>query len=134
MHPYVQAISNLYAAFGRQDIPGILAQLAEDIEWEYGPNATDVPWLQHRRGHAGAAEFFAVLGRELEFRRFDIHGLLHEGRTVVALVDAELFVKRSGKLLREADEAHIWHFGEHGRVVRFKHATDTLAHLRAWQI
>src|SRR5262245_50883389 len=75
MHPHVQAISNIYAAFGRQDIPAILAELAEDVEWEYGPNSTDVPWLQHRRGHAGAAEFFGVLGHEFEFRKFEINGL-----------------------------------------------------------
>ncbi|HKP58754.1 MAG TPA: nuclear transport factor 2 family protein [Polyangiales bacterium] len=133
MHPYAQAVSDIYAAFGRGDIPTILEHLAEDLVWEYGHVDNDVPWLAPRRGRAGAAEFFTVLGRELEFRKFEINGILHAQNTVVALIDAELVVKRTGKTIRESDEGHIWHFGNGGRVVRFKHAADTLAHSRAWQ-
>lgn len=133
MHPYIQTVSNIYAAFGRGDIPAILEQLAEDIVWEYGHVENDVPWLKPRHGRASVAEFFSVLGRELEFRKFEINGILQAQDTVVGLLEAELYVKRTGKTIRESDEGHIWHFGNEGRVVRFKHAADTLAHARAWQ-
>jgi ketosteroid isomerase-like protein len=78
-------------------------------------------------------QFFVVLGREFEFRKFEINGILHAQNTVVALIDAELFVKRTGNTIHERDEGHIWHFDTGGRVVRFKHAADTLAHVRAWR-
>ena len=135
MSPQITIVSNIYAAFGRGDVPGILAQLAEDVEWEYGPASTDtgLPWLQPRRTRAAVGEFFGVLGRELEVRRFAPTQLLENGQTVVALIDIELLVKRTGRTIREFDEVHLWHFGADGRVARFRHAVDTLQHFRAWQ-
>lgn len=33
----------IYDAFGRGDVPAILDHLADDVEWEYGVNSTNVP-------------------------------------------------------------------------------------------
>ena len=47
-----------YDAFGRGDIPAVMATLAEDIEW----NAPDVlPHGAYVRGHEGVGGFFAGL-------------------------------------------------------------------------
>jgi len=51
----VAVIEAIYAAFGRGDIPAILAQLHGDVEWEYAQPSTDVPWFQPRRGREAAA-------------------------------------------------------------------------------
>jgi ketosteroid isomerase-like protein len=48
-------VQNIYAAFGRGDIPAILERLAPDVEWEYGVESTNVPWLQPRCGRAEVA-------------------------------------------------------------------------------
>lgn len=50
----LETIQSIYAAFGRGDIPAILAQLADDVAWEQWPDhraqQAGVPWLQERRG------------------------------------------------------------------------------------
>ncbi len=46
---HVETVQQMYEAFGKGDVPAILAHLASDVEWEYGVNSTDVPWLQLRR-------------------------------------------------------------------------------------
>ena len=37
------AVASIYEAFGRRDIPGVLAHLSEDVTWD----VTDVPWTPH---------------------------------------------------------------------------------------
>ncbi len=127
-----ETVQEMYAAFGRGDVPAILERLDPHIEWEYDASATEVPWLQPRQGRAGATEFFTSLG-ELEFHRFEPRTLLEEGNTVVARVDVDATVRKTGARFEEVDEIHIWHFGDDGLVARFRHRADTLKQLRAWQ-
>jgi ketosteroid isomerase-like protein len=124
-------IQDVYAAFGRGDIPAILGKLADDVVWEYGMNATDVPWLQPRRGRAAVAGFFEALGA-VEFKKLDIHTLLENGSTVIALIDLDATVKATGRRVVEEDEAHIWHFDGHGKVARFRHRVDSHQHWLAY--
>ncbi len=126
-------VQNIYAAFGRGDVPAILELVAEDIDWEYAPNRNEVPWLQPRRGRAGVGEFFGAVAANLEFSQFEVRNILEGERVVVALIDLTCTVKSTGRQLREVDEPHIWRFDERGRIVKFRHAADTLAQSRAWQ-
>jgi uncharacterized protein len=61
----VTTITDLYAAFGRGDIPAILDVLAEDVRWEHWDDNTaqreGVSHLQPRTGRKGTAQFFAEI-------------------------------------------------------------------------
>ena len=126
-----ETVQEIYAAFGRGDVPAILERLDPDIEWEYG-GSTEVPWLQPRRGREGAAGFFASLA-ELEMHRFEPKAIVEEGKIVVVTVDVEATVRKTGIRFEEPDEVHLWHFGDDGLATRFRHRVDTLQQLRAWQ-
>jgi ketosteroid isomerase-like protein len=128
----LNVVGQIYEAFGRGDIPAILEHLAEDVEWEYGVNSTDVPWLQPRRGRQEVPKFFEALGTSLEFHRFVPKTFLESDDVVVVLIDLEATVKATGRRILEEDEAHIWHF-EGGQVVRFRHRADSHQHLVAYQ-
>ena len=127
----VAVVGQMYEAFGRGDVPAILAHLADDIEWEYGVNSTNVPWPQPRRGRQEVPKFFEALAA-LEFHHFIPKTVLQSGNVVVVLVDLKATVKATGRQIHEEDEVHIWHF-EEGQVVRFRHRADTHQHLRAYQ-
>jgi ketosteroid isomerase-like protein len=127
-------IRAIYTAFGRGDVPAILEHVADDVEWEFAYGAGDgIPWLVPRRGRAGAAAFFQSAAEHLEFSRFQIDHLLADGPLVIALASLEARVKSTGKVIRENQEPHVWHFDERGRVIRFRHAADTLQQYRALQ-
>jgi uncharacterized protein len=128
----VETVQAMYEAFGRGDVEAILAHLSEDVEWESGGGTTGVPWLQPRRGRAGAAEFFQALGA-LEFQNFQVTLIAGSGNTVVGLCDVTATVRDTGKTFVEPDEAHIWHFGEDGLVQRFRHRADTHLQWQAFQ-
>jgi hypothetical protein len=127
---HVDVVQRIYEAFGRGDVPVILEHLAEDVEWEYGANSTDVPWLQPRRGRAEVGQFFASLAG-LDIRKFQPKTLLAAGDTVVALIDLEATVRATSRQVVEEDEVHVWHFGADGRIRRFRHRVDTHQHWAA---
>ena len=129
----IETVQGIYAAFGRGDVPAILEALAEDVDWEYGWAAHEVSWLQPRRGKQGVAAFFQTAATDLEFRRFDITHMVGDERLVVVLVEHEALVRATGKVIREHNEPHLWHFDAQGKVNRFRHAPDTLQHWRAIQ-
>ncbi|HXG58001.1 MAG TPA: nuclear transport factor 2 family protein [Thermoanaerobaculia bacterium] len=127
---HIDTVREIYAAFGRGDVPAILERLGDDVEWEYGATPTDVPWLQPRRGRAGAAAFFQSLAA-IDIETFVLKAIMGDGDTVVGLVDLQATVRSSGKKLREEDEVHLWHFGPDGKVSRFRHRVDTYQHVQA---
>jgi len=129
---HTEIVQEIYAAFGRGDVAAILDKLDEGVEWEYGGSPDGVPWLQPRRGKAGAAEFFLSLG-ELDIQKFVPKALLEGNGVVVALVDIEAVVRKTGRRFAEEDEVHLWHFNEAGRVVRFRHRVDTQQQVAAWR-
>jgi ketosteroid isomerase-like protein len=94
----VETVQQIYQEFGRGDIPAILSHLAEDVEWEYGNNSTDVPWLQLRRGRTHVAEFLQALA-DFEVRRFEPKTFLESGNVVVALIDVEATVRAPDEAL-----------------------------------
>ena len=128
----VEKVQSIYAAFGRGDVPTILGHLAEDVDWEQGADGHGVPWLAPGRGAAHAARFFQTVGEELEIRAFAVKALAEAPGCVIALVDIEAGVRRSGRSFRETDEVHLWRFDAAGRVVAFRHRVDTAQQVEAW--
>ena len=124
---HLQTVQNLYAAFERGDIPAILDQLAENVEWEYALTPLGVPWLEPRRGRNEVPAFFAAHA-EFELHRFQPKTFLESGNIVVVLIDVDLTVKATGRRITEEDEVHIWYFDARGRVIRFGHKVDTHQH------
>lgn len=127
---HADTVQQIYAAFGRGDIPSILDRLAEDVDWEYDLAPNDIPYLQRRRGRAEVGAFFQALDA-LEFERFEVHTIVEQGALVVGLANIELRVKATGRRIHEEDETHLWWFDAQGRVARFAHKVDTLAHWKA---
>jgi ketosteroid isomerase-like protein len=125
-------VQEIYAAFGKGDVPAILDRLADSVEWEYGAGTTEIPWLKERHGRAGAAEFFASLSA-LEIHKFVPKMLLEGPGVVVGLLELEASVKATGKRIVEEDEVHIWYFDDKHRVTRFRHRVDTQQHLAAYR-
>jgi len=128
----VEQVKQIYADFGRGDVPAILGRLAEDVEWEYGTAPNPVPWLQRRQGRAQVPGFFEALSA-LDFHVFRPIGVFGDDRIAVGVIHLEATVRATGKRIVEPGEVHIWHFDERGLVTRFRHAADTWQQAMALQ-
>ena len=133
MTDHLAAVARIYDAFGRGDIPSILEQLADDVQWEewagWSPHEAGVPWLQPRRGKAAVLEFFKIVGT-WQMREFRVLDLLASGNQVAAEIVIDARIPDTGATLRD-EEMHLWTFDEAGKVSRFRHYLDTAKHIAA---
>jgi len=126
-----KTVESIYAAFQQRDVATISSHISDDVVWEYAYAPGIAPWLEPRRGKAGVVEFLKALGTELHITAFTVNAVLADASRAVALIDLDATVTRSGRPISERDEVHIWHFDAAGKVIRFRHAADTLQHYRA---
>jgi ketosteroid isomerase-like protein len=121
-----RVVQSIFEAFGRGDVPGVLAHLAEDVEWR-APGPSAVPYLGERRGHGGATEFFVQLGTNVDFDYFEPGVFVAEGDRVVALGRERGRVKGTGKTF-DNEWALVFTFGGGGgKVTGFQLYENTAA-------
>lgn len=132
MHDNLATTRAIFEAFGRGDVPFIIERLADDVQWEYGVCATEVPWYRNRVGHAGAREFFASLAA-VEFETFAPKAFLHDAtkNVVAVLIDSDYVVRATGKLVSYVDAVLLLRFDAQGRVSHFAHRVDLSQAARA---
>ncbi|HVZ43793.1 MAG TPA: nuclear transport factor 2 family protein [Ramlibacter sp.] len=133
MNRNIETIQSIYQAFGRGDVPHILAQLSPKVEWDVWPDLSAQraghPLLLQRTNPAGVGEFFQVLAATLEFHEFKLHDIFGSGHRVAALSCVDCTYRATGVRLRD-EELHLWTFGDDGRVIGFRHYIDTAKHMR----
>jgi len=124
-----EVVKNGYAAFGRGDIPSLLALLSEDIEWQ--SPGLGLPLSGTYRGHSGVTSFFQKLSREFEILDFQPRQFVAEGDQVIVVGWERAKVKATNRVI-ELD----WIMGftvRDGKVTKFREYTDTLAIASAYQ-
>lgn len=126
-----EIVRKIYEGFGSGNVPAILEHISDEVDWEYAYEETRVPWLVPGTGRAHVAKFLQTVATSLEFRYFEVKHVLEGERLVVALCDLEATVRATGKKIVERHEPHLWHFDDHGVVIRFRHAADTRQHWEA---
>lgn len=131
----VRTVEQIYEAFGRGDVAGVLDALADDVtweRWETGNSAQEagLPWLARRTGKPEVAAFFETLARELEFHSFQPLALLEGDSSVAAVIRIAVTVNATGRRI-EDDEVHLWTFDDAGKVIDHRHFLDTGKHIAA---
>ena len=128
---HLATVQTIYEAFGKGDIPTILAQLADDIRWEdWADNSTQSIGLFYmipRQGREGVMEFFQSLTR-LEIRKFNVLSLMAGPNQVAAEVEIELYFPDTNSTVTD-EEIHLWNFNDAGKATRFRHYLDTHKHV-----
>jgi ketosteroid isomerase-like protein len=122
----IETVQPIYATFGRSGVPAILAQLADDVEWDYPTAPNPIPWQQPLRGRDQVPKFFDALCAGVESTRFEVNKIFGNDSTVVDLVTLDDTACATGRAGQEIDEVRIWRFDAAGKVKRFRHRTDTL--------
>jgi ketosteroid isomerase-like protein len=122
-------VQETYEAVGRGDIPALLDLLTDDVEWTFqGPSS--IPFAGTRRGREGVAEFFSLVGENLEFQEFEPREFVAQGDTVVVLGLERSLVKPTGRAF-EQEWAHVYTLRD-GKVATFLALEDTAAHVAAF--
>ena len=80
----IKAIQDIYAAFGRGDVPYIIDQLTEDVTWRTHFDPV-VPWGGDYSGKAKVPKFFDAIFSAVEVSAFEPQEWVAQGDTVVSL-------------------------------------------------
>jgi uncharacterized protein len=120
-----KVVQEIYAAFGRGDVPMLLSFLADDIVWHgvYGTGA-HVPTSGERRGKAAVAQFFDQVAKHVSFTRFEPKEFVATGDKVVTL--GRYAATTSAKKHFESDFAMVFTV-HNGKVTRFQEFCDSAA-------
>jgi ketosteroid isomerase-like protein len=115
-------IQSHYAASDRRDLPGMLADVADKVEWtEMAGFPCAGTWVGRQ---AVIEHVFTALARDWNDYHFLLDRLVDGGAVVVAIGSYRATHRASGKALH-ARVAHVWQL-EGGLVVRFEQFCDTL--------
>src|ERR1700760_4849155 len=126
----VQTVKDFFAAIGRGDREGLLALVAEDIEWIVP--GEDWPLAGTHRGHAGLADVLQKASKEIEMTYPKPPEFVAQGDRVLAVGVATGKIKATNKTF----EDH-WVFDitvRHGKVTNIREYIDTQALARASEI
>jgi ketosteroid isomerase-like protein len=118
----VEFVRDVYGAFGRGDVPAVMAAFADDIEWH---EAEGLPYGGlHRGGAAVAQKVFGPISEDVEGFSITPEELIGSGATVAAVVRYTGTGKATGKAL-DVPVVHVWDIRD-GKLARFRQFIDTV--------
>ena len=100
--PKLDKIHNLYAAYGRGDVAGALADLADDVDWAAEASGDAVPWFGTYRGKDRVPEFFAAIASNVDVTQFEVVGRERTRRNAGLTAQQACAPPRSGRRRRAA--------------------------------
>ena len=119
----VQLVREMYEAFGKGDVPGVLGKLDKGIEWREADNfiyADRNPYIGPQAVLEGV--FMRLVSQWADFK-VNPDSILDAGDQVVALGTYTGTFKKTGKSVR-AQMVHVWTISG-SKVVKFQQYTDT---------
>jgi ketosteroid isomerase-like protein len=121
----VEIVEGTYAAFARGDVPGVLAAMADDIEWH---EAEGMPYGGvHRGGDAVVRNVFGPITADIDDFAVTPIELIPSGDTVAVVARYTGTGKSTGKKL-DLEVVHVWDVRD-GKIVRFRQFPDTVKFL-----
>ena len=126
----VQTVKNFFAAIGRVDKEGLLARVAEDVEWIIP--GEDWPLAGTHRGHAELAAVLQKASEEVEMTYPKPPEFVAQGDRVLVIGSATGKIKATNKPFKDD-----WVFAitvRSGKVANIREYIDTQALARAAQV
>ena len=127
----VAKVQDLYGAFGRGDVPGLLAHFATDAVWDVTGPPGAFPTFGLRKGLAEIGEFFGVLAANENFSEFAPLSFHQSDDKVFVIGHLTSSITKTGRSYA-SDWVHIFTF-KGGKVSAFKEFFDSAAIVAAYR-
>jgi ketosteroid isomerase-like protein len=117
-NPNTGVVMAAYGAFGKGDIPGVLALCSDNVTWD----VSDIPAPGMEKkvytGKAAVEQFFTQLGSKVHFNKFEPWRFIADGDDVIVLINAEFKSLVDNKTYSFAANHHLT--VKNGKVTSFK--------------
>ena len=121
--PKIETMQRVYAAFGRGDLPAILAEVSDDVDWAAEAAGRSAPWYGPHRGRDGVARFVQELGSSVEIGEFTPLSFTSNDTDVMVTIRWTFTVRATGRTATETLH-HWWRFAD-GRIVFYRGSDDS---------
>jgi ketosteroid isomerase-like protein len=121
----IQVVQQIYSAFGRGDVPGIMEHISEELR-HFGVVSEQklVPWHVQATKKKDVPLFFQAIAETADFTRFEPRDFAAGGDHVYCTVSLDLTFKKNGKKVTHDNIVH--HFTlKNGKVVEWRGTEDT---------
>jgi ketosteroid isomerase-like protein len=116
-------VQQIYSCFAQGDVPGILAQLADDVTFFNGADPKVTPSGGTFKGKDGVLQFFMALGSTTQTINFQPSNFKEEGNQVINEVQHDGMNNSTGKSF-SVKASFVWTFNEAGQVIDWKGTGD----------
>lgn len=124
MSDAASVIQQIYAAFGRQDVPAILELVSETPDWEF-VGSPGLAYAGNRRTRAEVGGFFAAVGATDDVHAFEPREFITAGEHVTVLGWESATARDTGKPFA-TEWVHLFTVRE-GKVTRWRGFFNTAA-------
>jgi ketosteroid isomerase-like protein len=122
----VKLIQQMFAAFGRGDIPTVLGLVAEDSDWQSPVTravSAEIPWARLRQGRNEVADFFRELNEQIQIERMEPWTYTAQGDRVVVEGTNRGTVRATVRSYQH-DWVMVFTLRQ-GKIARMRHYYDT---------
>lgn len=123
-------VQTLYAAFGENDMAGILALVDPGVVWIFHGPEDVIPYAGTHKGRAGVEQFFTVIAETIDVKTIGQRHFSVEGN-VVSVVGWERAIHRETGGQYIANWVHVFTV-RNGLITRFEEITDSGALIEAF--
>ena len=117
-------VQQAYEAFGRGDVPAMLALVADEVDWEFvGPPS--LPYAGRRRNRMEVGAFFADIPRADDIHAFEPREFIEAGEHVTVLGWERATALDSGTQF-EGEWVHVFTV-KSGKITRWRGFFNTAA-------
>ena len=88
-----------YKASAQRDTQGILALIADDVDWLVQGPVDVFPFFGQRHGKAAVLEGYGEIARKLEITGYQVESLLADGDRAAALIRITAIVRATSKVM-----------------------------------
>ena len=132
--PKIEAVQRMYEALGRGDVDGILAELADDVDWVSVTDKGDarVPWYGSYQGKGDVPRFFKDIGSNVEINEFTPLSFASNDTDVMVALQWGITVHATGRSVTLPMQ-HWFRFAN-GRVVMVRASEDSARTAAAFRV
>ena len=123
--PKIEGVQRMYEALGRGDVDGILAELADEVDWVSVTDKGDaiVPWYGSYQGKADVPRFFKEIGANVQITEFTPLSFTANETDVMVALRWGITVNATGK--RVTQPMQHWFRFANGKVVQVRTLEDS---------
>jgi len=119
----IDTIGRVYEAFGRGDIPAILGDVTDDVDWAAETMSSAAPWYGTRHGKDEVSAFFNEFGSTMEVQEFTPLAFAENDTDVFTLVRMRARSRATGRTM--VNNLHHFFRFKNGKIALWRGTEDT---------